>query len=107
MRTMATAINSPTEGNVKVGEDEKQLNQDQVGWLDLSGAQTLSELKLSAGEEGTRFVLYAGKPTGENIVSYGPFIGDNSEDIQRLYHDYNQGKMKHIATVSESQRILL
>ena len=22
-------------GSVKVGEDEKQLNQDQVGWLDL------------------------------------------------------------------------
>jgi redox-sensitive bicupin YhaK (pirin superfamily) len=95
------------EGNVKVGEDEKQLNQDQVGWLDLFGVNEQSELKLTAGGEGTRFVLYAGKPTGENIVSYGPFIGDSSEDIQRLYRDYSEGKMKHISTVSESQRILL
>jgi len=95
------------EGNVKVGEDEKQLNQYQVGWLDLFGAGTQSELTLSAGEEGVRFVLYAGKPTGENIVSYGPFIADSSEDIQRLYREYRQGRMNHISTVPASQRILL
>ena len=95
------------EGNVKVGEEEKQLNQYQVGWLDLFGAGTQSELTLSAAEEGVRFVLYAGKPTGENIVSYGPFIADSSEDIQRLYREYRQGRMNHISTVPESQRILL
>ena len=94
-------------GSVKVGEDEQQLNQDQVGWLDLFNVNTQSELKLSAGEDGVRFVLYAGKPTGEKIVSYGPFIADSSEDIQRLYHEYRQGKMKHISAVPESQRILL
>jgi len=95
------------EGHVKVGEDEKQLNQHQVGWLDLFDAGTQSELTLSAGEEGVRFVLYAGKPTGENIVSYGPFIADSSEDIQRLYREYRQGRMNHISTVPASQRILL
>ena len=95
------------DGNVKVGEDEKQLNQYQVGWLDLFGAGTQSELTLSAAEEGVRFVLYAGKPTGENIVSYGPFIADSSEDIQRLYREYRQGRMNHISTVPASQRILL
>ena len=94
-------------GNVKVGEDEKQLNKDQVGWLDLSGDSVQSDLQLTAGEEGVRFVLYAGKPTGDSIVSYGPFIADSSEDIQRLYQEYRQGKMKHISTVPESQRILL
>jgi len=95
------------DGNVKVGEDERQLNQYQVGWLDLFGTSTQSELTLSAGEEGVRFVLYAGKPTGENIVSYGPFIADSSDDIQRLYREYRQGRMKHISTVPESRRILL
>lgn len=94
-------------GSVKVGEDEKQLGQDQVGWLNLSGADTLSELKLIAGEKGVRFVLYAGKPLGENIVAYGPFIADSSEDIARLYREYRHGKMKHISTVPESQKILL
>jgi redox-sensitive bicupin YhaK (pirin superfamily) len=94
-------------GSVTVGEDEKILNEGQVGWLDIFGDTIQSELKLTAGEDGVRFILYAGKPTGENIVSYGPFIADTSEDIQRLFQEYRQGKMKHISTVPKSQRILL
>ena len=94
-------------GDVKIGEDLKQLNQEQVGWLDLPDAVSESDLLLTASEAGVRLVLYAGKPTHENIVSYGPFIADSPEDIQRLYSDYLQGKMIHISTVSEDQRILL
>jgi len=95
------------KGSMKVGDDKKQLNQDQVGWLNIAGDDTPSELKLKAGNEGVRFVLYAGRPLREHIVAYGPFIADSSEDIKRLYGEYRQGKMKHIATVPESQRILL
>ena len=95
------------KGNVKVGEDGKQLNQDQVGWLDLFGETAQSELQLTAGEEGVRFILYAGQPTGDNIVPYGPFIADSSDEIQGLYKQYRQGKLQHITTVPESQRILL
>src|SRR6266536_2059968 len=92
---------------VIVGDDEKLLKQDQVGWLDLFKDEEQSELKLTAGEDGVRFVLYSGKPTGDAIVSHGPFIADSSEDIVRLYKEYSQGKMKHISTVPESQKILL
>jgi redox-sensitive bicupin YhaK (pirin superfamily) len=95
------------EGNVHVGEEEKQLNQDQVGWLDLFDDTAQSELKLIAGAAGVRFVLYAGKPTGDHIVSYGPFIADSSEDITRLYEEYRRGKMQHISSVPESQKIML
>ncbi|RNI40093.1 pirin family protein [Hanamia caeni] len=86
-------------GDVKVGEDKKLLNTSQAGWLDLSDEAALSDLQVSVGEEGTRFILYAAKPTGDNIVSHGPFIADSSEDIQRLYRKYRQGNMKHISTV--------
>lgn len=95
------------EGNVKVGEDEKQLNKGEVGWLNIVSNEELSEIKLFAGERGVRLVLYAGKPLGENIVSYGPFIADSSEDIKRLYQEYREGKINHISTVPESQRIML
>jgi redox-sensitive bicupin YhaK (pirin superfamily) len=95
------------KGNVMVGENKKQLNQDQVGWLDRLNENSESDLELTAGGEDVRLVLYGGKPTGDNIVSHGPFIADTSEDIQRLFHDYRQGKMKHISTVPESQRLLL
>jgi quercetin 2,3-dioxygenase len=95
------------QGNVGVGEEGKVLKQDQVGWLDTFNNEALSELKLTTEEEGIRFVLYAAKPTGENIVSHGPFIADSSEDIVRLYQEYRQGKMKHILSVDESHKILL
>src|ERR1700749_3302101 len=91
------------KGSVKVGEHDTLLSQDQVGWLDLPGETSQSDLKLACGENGARFVLYAGKPTGDNIVSHGPFIADSLEDIQHLYNEYRRGKMKHISTVPQSQ----
>lgn len=94
------------EGSIEVGEDKQLLKQDQVGWLNLFSNTTLSNLQITAGESGTRFVLYAGQPQGENIVSHGPFIGDTQEDILRLYHEFRQGKMGHIQTVPEAQKIL-
>lgn len=95
-------------GSIKVGGgvEGKQLYQDQVGWLDLFDDAEESDLQLNT-EEGARFILYAGKPTGESIISHGPFIADSEEDIRRLYREYRQGAMKHIAEVPESQRILL
>jgi redox-sensitive bicupin YhaK (pirin superfamily) len=95
------------KGSVKVGEEGRQLNEDQVGWLDLSSDDVESDLLLTAGEEGVSFVLYAGRSTGDNIVAHGPFIGGSSEDIKRLYQEYREGKMKHISTLPDSQRILL
>ncbi len=95
------------KGNIGVGEEGKQLHQHQVGWLNLFNDAAESELLLKAGDAGARFVLYAGRPTGDNIVSHGPFIADSSEDISRLYQEYRKGKMRHIATVPESQRIIL
>jgi redox-sensitive bicupin YhaK (pirin superfamily) len=95
------------DGSIKVGDEEKRLNKQQVGWLDLGASNEPSELKLVAGEKGGRFMLYAGKPSGEEIVAHGPFIADSSEDIKRLYQEYRQGKMKHITTVPEDQRVIL
>jgi hypothetical protein len=95
------------EGSAQVGEDAKLLSKDQVGWLDLLEEDGQSELALTAGGEGIRLVLYAGKPTGDPIVSHGPFIADTAEDIQRLYQEYRRGKMQHIATVPESQLLYL
>ncbi|HYC38951.1 MAG TPA: pirin-like C-terminal cupin domain-containing protein [Chitinophagaceae bacterium] len=95
------------EGSAKIGEEEKLLNRDQVGWLDLLEETAPSELMLIAGREGVRFVLYAGKPTGDVIVSHGPFIADATEDIHRLYQEYRRGNLKHISEVPKSQRIFL
>ncbi len=93
------------EGSLLIGDDDRVLSKGQVGWLDLFANNVLSELQLKTGKEGGRVVLYSGQPQGDPIVSHGPFIGDTSEDIIRLYGEYRQGKMNHISTVSEAQKI--
>jgi len=93
-------------GTVDVGENEERLLQDQVGWLDHFQDDAPSELILKAGEEGVRMVLYAAKPTGGEIVSNGPFIADTPQEIMRLYQSYREGRMKHISTAPENQRII-
>jgi quercetin 2,3-dioxygenase len=93
------------DGSVLIGEEKKVLDHDQVGWLDRSKDNDESELTMTAGETRTRYVLYSGQPQGERIVSHGPFIGDTHEDITRLYQEFRAGKMKHISTVAESQKM--
>lgn len=102
-----TAFLYAIEGSVEVGDQQKRLMQGQVGWLDrFADVKDLSELSLTAGETGGRVILYAGERQGDEIVSHGPFIGDTQEDIRRLYQDFRQGKLNHIATVPKEQRIL-
>lgn len=101
-----TAFLYVLEGNAGVGNPASSLHQHQVGWLDRYSEETDSELELTGGANGTRLILYAAKPQGDAIVSHGPFIGDTQEDIRRLYQEYRQGKMNHIASVDASQRIL-
>jgi quercetin 2,3-dioxygenase len=95
------------DGSVKIGEEETGLNHDQVGWLDIFNYDESSMLKLKAGEKGVRLILYSGKPTGDAIVSHGPFIAGSNEDILRLYNEYRQGKMKHISGINENQSVQL
>src|SRR5665213_1415 len=90
------------EGSLKVGDDGKMINQNQVGWLDRYTDDTSSELRLTAGDTGVRFLLYSAEPQGDPIVSHGPFIGDSPEDIARLYSEYRQGKMNDISFFTKS-----
>jgi quercetin 2,3-dioxygenase len=92
-------------GSLFVGEEETRLDEDKVGWLDIFNRNALSEVKLKAGSQGVHFMLYAGKPTGDAIVSHGPFIAGSNEDILRLYSEYRRGKMKHISAIEEGKEI--
>jgi redox-sensitive bicupin YhaK (pirin superfamily) len=94
------------DGSLRVGEEKKKIDRGQVGWLNRSMEDMESELTLEAGEDGVRFVIYSGQPQGVKIVSHGPFIGDTQEDIIRLYQEFRAGKMKHISSVTESQKMV-
>ena len=87
-------------GTVRVGQEAAVLTAGQVGWLDYPDGQGSSVLRIVAGEEGARLVLYAGEPQHDRIVSHGPFIGESKEDIVRLYAEYHDGKFERMSNLA-------
>jgi len=41
---------------------------------------------------GARVLLLAGRPIGEPIVQYGPFVMNTREEIERAIADYHSGE---------------
>lgn len=48
---------------------------------------------IEAGGEGVRFILVAGRPIGEPVVQYGPFVMNRREEIEQAFADYRDGKL--------------
>jgi quercetin 2,3-dioxygenase len=89
-------------GSARIGEDAAPLTIGQLGWLDRPEGEGISLLRLVAGDEGARIVLYAGQPQGDSIVSQGPFIGDTREDIVRLYNEYRAGRFERMSEIARA-----
>ncbi|MPZ20768.1 MAG: pirin family protein [Luteitalea sp.] len=92
-------------GSVRIGENTALLRAGQVGWLDRPEGEGTSLLRVVAGEEGARLVLYAGQPQRDPIVSHGPFIGDSKDDIVRLYTEYRSGRFGRMSDLARVARI--
>jgi len=48
---------------------------------------------ITAGAEGARFILVAGRPIGEPVVQYGPFVMNTREEIEQAMADYRDGTL--------------
>jgi redox-sensitive bicupin YhaK (pirin superfamily) len=88
------------DGSITVGDDETLLRTGQVGWLDRPETGDGSVVRIIAGDQGARLVLYAGQPQHDPIVSHGPFIGDSKEDIARLYTEYRAGGFERMSNLA-------
>jgi redox-sensitive bicupin YhaK (pirin superfamily) len=51
------------------------------------------EVTLTAGPEGARLILLAGRPLREPVVQYGPFVMNTREEIEQAIRDYQSGKL--------------
>jgi quercetin 2,3-dioxygenase len=48
------------------------------------------ELPLQAGDEAVDLLLLQGRPIGEPVVSYGPFVMNSRSEIQQAFLDYQR-----------------
>jgi len=76
------------EGDAVVGEEKKALPHRAAGLLSTGDA-----LKLVAGGKGARVLVLAGKPIGEPIVQYGPFVMNTREEIEQAIADHQAGAL--------------
>jgi redox-sensitive bicupin YhaK (pirin superfamily) len=89
------------EGGVRAGADRAPLTADRIGWLDRPNEHGDTVLRLAGGESGARLVLYAGRPTGDPIVTQGPFVGETRQDITRVYRQYLAGEFPRMSQLSQ------
>ena len=92
------------DGALSVGADRTRLTAGQVGWLELPkpNASPVSPVRITAGDDGARVVLYAGERQGVPIVMHGPFVGESRDDIRRLSKLYTEEKMPRISELAEA-----
>lgn len=93
------------DGAISVGAERTRLLAGQVGWLAgaLVNTSNGGALRITAGEDGARLMLYAGERQGVPMVMHGPFVGESRADIVRLSDLYRSGKMPRISELPSSR----
>jgi redox-sensitive bicupin YhaK (pirin superfamily) len=90
------------DGSIAVGEDNVPLVTGQVGWLAEAEANAsgVSTVRVIAGDDGARVMLYAGERQRVPIMMHGPFVGESRADIMRLSRQYIDGNMPRISEIA-------
>ncbi|HSH30736.1 MAG TPA: pirin family protein [Thiohalobacter sp.] len=50
-------------------------------------------VQVTAAETGARLILVAGRPIGEPIAQYGPFVMNSQDEIHQAMRDYRDGRL--------------
>mgnify|MGYP001127176191 FL=1 len=71
-----------------MGEDARHLPFRAAGLLTPG-----ESVRVTAGEAGVKLLFLAGKPIGEPVVQYGPFVMNTPQEIMQAIDDYNAGRL--------------
>jgi redox-sensitive bicupin YhaK (pirin superfamily) len=50
-------------------------------------------VRIRAGGQGVKLLLLAGRPIGEPVVQYGPFVMNTPREIEQAIIDYQRGTL--------------
>jgi redox-sensitive bicupin YhaK (pirin superfamily) len=76
------------QGDARIGAAGTRVERGELA-LTSRGAS----LPVTAGEQGARLIVVAGRPLGEPVARYGPFVMNTAEEIHQAFADYRAGKL--------------
>jgi quercetin 2,3-dioxygenase len=76
------------EGAARVGDG---VTARDVALHELAVLSEGASIAVRAGADGARFLLVAGKPIGEPIAAYGPFVMNTEAEIRQAIRDFQTG----------------
>lgn len=79
------------EGEVNIGA--RVVQNHSAGILSSGGS-----IQLQSQLHETRFLVIAGRPIGEAVVQYGPFVMNTREEIEQAMRDYQNGTLTEAAS---------
>jgi redox-sensitive bicupin YhaK (pirin superfamily) len=69
------------EGSVRIDEQELEASTGAVLRVD-------AEVEITAGPDGAEALVLQGRPIGEPVAQYGPFVMNDQAGIQQAFADY-------------------
>jgi redox-sensitive bicupin YhaK (pirin superfamily) len=75
-------------GDAQVGAASTGVQRGELA-LTTRGAQ----LPITAGAQGARLIVVAGRPLNEPVARYGPFVMNTTEEIHQAFADYRAGRL--------------
>ena len=92
-RTFVREIETSHTAFVYVFEGNASLDGTNMPRHSLAVLGAGDALEVAAGGEGARFILVTGRPIGEPIVQYGPFVMNTREEIEQAMRDFRDGRL--------------